>query len=240
MNPFARTTAKKKAPPRARLNVERLEDRTLLSVSLQYSSNLTGPLVSYGNPVSFTQFVTAPDRPNSQVSSFTATVKATGLPSGVSVATAPAVITLGPTFPATQSWVVTFALSGVAPGSYGIKVKAHSDLPSVSEGSGTDVTLVVAANRPPTLTSPGNRTFDELTPLNFTLVATDPDVPAQTLTYSISSGAQPGMTLNSATGAFSWTPSETQDGVYNVTFLVTDSAGAFDQKTIAIAVREVN
>src|SRR5262249_52815757 len=73
-----------------------------------------------------------------------------------------------------------------------------------------------------------------------TLTATDPEAPPQTLTYSIVSGAQAGMSLNAGTGAFSWTPSEAQDGTYTVTFQVADSAGATNTKTVTITANEVN
>ena len=51
---------------------------------------------------------------------------------------------------------------------------------------------------------------------------------------------QPGMVLNSATGTFLWIPSETQDGIYPVTFRVSDNQGASTDVLISITVREVN
>jgi hypothetical protein len=100
-------------------------------------------------------------------------------------------------------------------------------------------------NVAPTLTSPGDQSLDELTSVSFTLNATDADLLAglpNSLSYSIASGTQPGMTLNAVTGAFSWTPTESQDGPYSVTFRVTDDGnpGLDDTKTVTITVREVN
>src|SRR5205823_5574672 len=79
--------------------------------------------------------------------------------------------------------------------------------------------------------------------LAFTLSATDPDVVAgvpDSASYSILSGVQTGMSLNATTGAFSWTPSETQHGSYTVTFRDTDNHDATSDWTITITVNEVN
>ena len=98
---------------------------------------------------------------------------------------------------------------------------------------------VTAVNDAPVLTNPGNQTVDEETLLSFTLLASDPDVPANTLTYSISSGSESGMSLDASTGAFSWTPTEAQGlADYNVTFRVTDDGtpNLYDEKTIKITV----
>jgi len=99
---------------------------------------------------------------------------------------------------------------------------------------------IVPPNQAPSLANPGNRSVNELTTLAFTLSATDGNA-GDTLTYAIASGAQPGMNLGTANGAFSWTPTEAQGpGVYTVTFRVTDLAGATSSQTISIAVNEVN
>src|SRR6185312_12723038 len=69
--------------------------------------------------------------------------------------------------------------------------------------------------------------------------ATDHDITAQTLSFSLS-GAPSGAAINSSTGVFSWTPSEAQ-GPGNFTFNVIVSDGSLtDTKTIAITVAEVN
>jgi Ca2+-binding RTX toxin-like protein len=99
------------------------------------------------------------------------------------------------------------------------------------------VTFIGMTNTPPVLTSPGNRTVNEQSPLAFGLTANDAD--GDPLTYSIVSGAQTGMSLTSD-GHFSWTPSEVQDGVYPITFGVSDGRGGTDQKSINITVNEVN
>ncbi len=70
---------------------------------------------------------------------------------------------------------------------------------------------------------------------------TDVDLPAQTLTYSLGSGAPAGATIDAATGLFQWTPSETQGpGAYTIAITVTDSGGLSDTETFSVTVTEVN
>ena len=71
--------------------------------------------------------------------------------------------------------------------------------------------------------------------------ATDPDVPANTLTYSVVGALPAGATLDPATGLFSWTPSEAQGPqTVNVTVRMQDAGGASDEETFQIVVAEVN
>jgi len=99
-----------------------------------------------------------------------------------------------------------------------------------------------AANQPPVLSAIGNKTVNESTLLSFTATATDPDA-GQTRTFSLGSGAPAGATINSSTGAFSWTPTEAQGpGSYPITVRVTDngSPAQNDFETITVTVNEVN
>src|SRR5262249_53164247 len=102
---------------------------------------------------------------------------------------------------------------------------------------------ITPVNDAPVLTNPGNKSVDEGSLLQFSLSATDVEVPGegQSLTYSIQSGKASGMTL-SPSGLFSWTPAEDQDGSFAVTFKVTDtgSPSLSDTTTITINVNEVN
>jgi hypothetical protein len=103
------------------------------------------------------------------------------------------------------------------------------------------ITITVnEVNVAPDLTSPGDKSVDELDTLSFTLSATDTDIPANTLTYTITSGEVTGMSLVSSTGVFSWTPTEAQGpGSYPVTFQVSDGS-LTDSESITITVNEVN
>lgn len=97
-------------------------------------------------------------------------------------------------------------------------------------------------NRPPVLDPLPDRTADEGRLLTFTVTATDPDLPGQTLSFSLDSGAPEGATV-STNGVFNWIPSETQGpGVYVVTVRVTDngSPSLSDARSFRIIVREVS
>jgi VCBS repeat-containing protein len=124
------------------------------------------------------------------------------------------------------------------PGDYNFSVR-------ISDGVSTadaPVTLhVTEMNQAPQLTSPSDQIVDEQGALNFILSASDADVPANALSFSIASGMQPGMTLNPVGGVFAWTPTEAQGPAsYTVTFRAADADGLFDDMTITITVNEVN
>ena len=85
----------------------------------------------------------------------------------------------------------------------------------------TTFTLTVLNVRP-TLAAITNQNIAEVTPLNVTASATEPDS-GQTLTFALVS-APDGMTINPTTGAISWTPAQTQSPSTNtVSVSVTDN-----------------
>src|SRR5207247_10980677 len=60
--------------------------------------------------------------------------------------------------------------------------------------------------------------------LSFTVTATDPDVPPQTLTFSLDAGAPLGTSINPSSGLFTWTPAPAQAPATNtIVVRVTDS-----------------
>lgn len=84
--------------------------------------------------------------------------------------------------------------------------------------------IVTATNRPPVLAAIGNQNANVLIPLLFTNTATDPDLPKQTLTFSLDPGAPSGATVNPTNGIFSWTaPRGQARSTNNVTVRVTDN-----------------
>ncbi|MEN9676382.1 MAG: hypothetical protein RIS76_2278, partial [Verrucomicrobiota bacterium] len=96
-------------------------------------------------------------------------------------------------------------------------------------------------NTTPIIAPPSNRITDELAPLTFGLSATDTDVPAQTLTYTLVSGPA-GLTV-SASGTVAWTPTEAQGpGIYPVVVRVSDNGipSASAEASFSIAVNEAN
>lgn len=96
-------------------------------------------------------------------------------------------------------------------------------------------------NQPPLLAIIGDQLASELRPISFVVSATDPDLPADTLTFSLDPGAPAGATFDPATRQFQWTPSEDQGGgSYSVTIRVRDGQGGEDSETFQIQVLEAN
>ncbi len=104
------------------------------------------------------------------------------------------------------------------------------------------VFTVNEVNSAPVLDAIGPRSGDELTAITFTATATDTDLPANGLTYSLAGTIPAGATINPTTGDFTWTPTETQDGSHTFDVLVTDNgtANLADGETITITVNDVN
>jgi len=129
------------------------------------------------------------------------------------------------------------------PGTYSVTVRVTDDGTPTLDDSETITITVDEVNVAPVLGAIGDQTVDEGTPLTFTAGATDTDLPANGLTYSLDAGAPAGATLDPLTGAFSWTPVEGDGpGTYPVTVRVTDDgAPNLDAaETITITVNEVN
>jgi hypothetical protein len=158
----------------------------------------------------------------------TLTFSLVGPPAGAS-------ITSGGAF----TWTPTEAQG---PGSYTFTVKVTDNgTPALSDEESITVT-VNEVNKPPVVAPIADQTVDELTLLSFTASATDPDVPANSFTFSLV-GAPAGASINATTGAFSWTPSEAQGpGVYTFQVRATDdgSPSAFGETTVKVTVNEVN
>jgi hypothetical protein len=77
----------------------------------------------------------------------------------------------------------------------------------------TITVTVTEVNAAPVLAAIGNKQVDELVELTFTATATDPDLPANTLTFSLGAGAPTGASIDATTGVFRWTPTEAQGRV---------------------------
>jgi len=143
---------------------------------------------------------------------------------------------VGATINATTGVFTWAPMEAQGPGSYTFSVR-------VSDGALSDeeeITVTVnEVNVAPVLAAIGNKTVDEANLLTFTAVATDVDIPANTLTYSLV-GAPVGATINATTGVFTWVPTEAQGpGIYTFTVRVSDGM-ASAQETITVTVNEVN
>jgi hypothetical protein len=113
----------------------------------------------------------------------------------------------------------------------------------VSDGLLTDAeTITVTVNEvnvAPVLGAIGPQTVAEEVLLTFTATATDADLPAQMLTFSLAD-APAGASIDGATGVFVWTPTEAQ-GPADYAFTVVVSDGLLtDSQTITITVEAAN
>ncbi|MDA0524644.1 disaggregatase related repeat-containing protein [Methanococcoides alaskense] len=100
--------------------------------------------------------------------------------------------------------------------------RLRSNSPIIDAGIGvygSDDSKPAPSNTAPVLNAIGDRTVDEGSTLISTVSATD--VNGDSLAYS-ATGLPSGASIGSSTGAFSWTPSEGQEGTHSVTFEVTD------------------
>jgi hypothetical protein len=76
-------------------------------------------------------------------------------------------------------------------------------------------------------------------PVSFTVSATDGDLPANALSFSLGPGLPPGASLNAASGLFSWTPPATPLPGTNVfSFVVSDNGmpSLSDQRSVTLTV----
>jgi hypothetical protein len=138
------------------------------------------------------------------------------------------------------SWTPTEAQG---PGDYTFTVRVTDDGTPALDDEETITVTVKEVNLAPVLAAIGHQNVDEEVLLNFTATATDADVPANALTFSLDAGAPAGATIDATTGVFSWTPTEAQGpGVYPITVRVTDdgSPNLSDSETINVTVKEVN
>ena len=107
------------------------------------------------------------------------------------------------------------------PGVYPITVRATETVsPFLSDFETIQVT-VNEVDQAPVLAPIGLKEGCIGNPVTFTATATDADIPANTLTFSIDPGAPLGATIVSSTGAFSWTP--VAGGTFPFTIRVTDN-----------------
>ena len=106
----------------------------------------------------------------------------------------------------------------------------------------TFAVVVNEVNTAPGLPVVAQLTINELTMLTVTNTATDTDLPANTLTYSLLVSPV-GMTINNASGMITWTPTEAQGPSTNtVTTRVNDNGvpNLSATNTFTVVVREAN
>jgi hypothetical protein len=127
--------------------------------------------------------------------------------------------------------------------SYPVTVRVADDGTPSRSASRTFTVTVGEVNSAPVLDAISETVLDEGTQLRFTASANDGDLPVQRLTFSLGPGAPDGASIDAASGAFVWTPSEAQGpGVFPITVVVTDDGtpSLTDSKTFSVTVNEVN
>ena len=157
---------------------------------------------------------------------------------------------------------LTFSLSGTVPTGAGIGAadgvfswtpaedqgpEIHSFDVCVSDGSLNDcqtITVTVSeVNVAPVLDEINNRTVMEGELLTFTATASDSDLPANTLTFSLTGTVPTGAMIGAADGIFTWTPTEDQTGVdhtFTVQVCDDDVSPLCDTEEITVTVIESN
>ncbi|PKO12071.1 MAG: hypothetical protein CVU39_25980 [Chloroflexi bacterium HGW-Chloroflexi-10] len=125
------------------------------------------------------------------------------------------------------------------PGEYPITVRVTDNAASTLSDTQTFTVSVTEVNTAPQLTAISNKTVKTGNLLTFSASASDADLPANSLTFSLDPGAPAGVAINPATGVFTWTPSQAQGPAeYSITVRVTDNgAGSLsDTQTFSVTV----
>ncbi|MDJ0960174.1 MAG: Ig-like domain-containing protein [Acidimicrobiia bacterium] len=126
------------------------------------------------------------------------------------------------------------------PATYTFDVIVEDDGTPVRSDAETITVTVTEQNSGPVIDPVAAITAAEETLIAFTATAVDVDIPIEPLTFSLSS-APAGASIDPATGAFTWTPTEAQGpGTYTFDVAVSDPGGAMSTTAVSITVDEVN
>src|SRR4029434_5796393 len=134
------------------------------------------------------------------------------------------------------TWTPTEAQGGNPNSQFVFTVRVTDNgTPALSDEEQITVT-VNEVNSPPVLGAIANQTGYWGNVFGFNASSTDPDIPANTLTFSLI-GAPAGASINPVTGAFTWTPGAGQIGSHTFTVRVTDngSPSIVDTRSVAIS-----
>ena len=135
-----------------------------------------------------------------------------------------------------ETGVFSWTTTETEDGNYSVTITASD---GSLEDSETITVTINEVNQAPVLGGISNQVGAENSPLTFTASATDADLPANTLTFSLdANAASNGMSINASTGVFSWTPTNAQAGTYSVEVLVSDGSLS-DSETITITIEDV-
>ncbi len=130
----------------------------------------------------------------------------------------------------TFDWTPTFTQSG----SYDVTFYASDG--TLIDSELVTITVIDAGNQTPVLATIGSQSTTEEINLTFGVSATDPDGTIPALTTSTLPTGATFIDNGDGTGTFSWTPTFTQAGTYDVTFYAADDTAAVDSEVVAITV----
>ena len=144
--------------------------------------------VNEGSPLVFTVHATDSDLPSQSV---TFSLDTNGLPTGAAIDPTTGVFTWTPT-------------EEQGPNVYGVTIRATDNgNPPLSDSA--LITIVVnESNTPPALAAIADQAITVGQTLTFTVQATDPDLPAQPLTFDFAGTVPAGVTIDATNGVFSW------------------------------------
>jgi hypothetical protein len=110
------------------------------------------------------------------------------------------------------------------------------DVGTIQQFSAPDDTPV-EENLPPILEPIGNKTATWNTTLNFTCIGIDPE--GRPLSFN--AGPIPeGSSIDPDRGIFTWTPNESQKGIYFINFTLTDDSGLSDSEVVRINITDID
>ncbi len=116
---------------------------------------------------------------------------------------------------------------------YSVTVRVTDDgTPSLDDFETFDIT-VAEVNQTPVLAAIGNQSIVAGSLLTFTAAASDVDLPANNLSFSLGSGAPVGATIDPSSGQFSWTPPA---GTGNHTVIIRVSDDGLPSRTASVSV----
>lgn len=95
---------------------------------------------------------------------------------------------------------------------------------------------VSEVNLPPVIAPVAPQSVEAGQALHIVIGANDPDLPVQTLTYSLAPGNPLGSGINPNTGGFSWFPTPEQVGNYTILVVVKDNGSPSLSSTLPLAV----
>jgi hypothetical protein len=134
------------------------------------------------------------------------------------------------------SWTPSAAQSGAA---YDVPIVVTDDgTPALSDTKNLHI-VVNKVNTPPRIAGLPDQVLETSSgqTVTFTATAQDDDVPADTLTFSLTGSVPAGATIDPSTGAFSWTPpAGNSTNSFNVRVTDNGVPPLFDERGITIAV----